>query len=116
MPIIPAIHDVTHRPQGLTYRDLDGRRGLYLFHLESRYHHAGHYLGYADDIGRRCREHERGGSKASPLLQAAHRAGCALAVVRVFDGGDRTTERRLKRGGGLSRHCPLCRERGTYHA
>lgn len=92
-------------------------RGLYLFHLEPRYAHAGHYLGYSSDIAARCREHLRGpASKASPLLLAAARSGCAIELVRVWPNGDRTLERRLKKQGGLSRHCPPCRQSGAFHA
>lgn len=89
--------------------------GLYLFHLEPPYLHAGHYLGYADDLLRRCREHLSSGAKSSPLVRAALRSGSRVALVRVWDGGDRTLERRLKRQGGLSRHCPICRATGRFH-
>jgi hypothetical protein len=86
--------------------------GLYLFHFEPRYRHAGHYLGYADNIARRVIEHRDVPSKASPLVRAAIDAGCALTVTRVWIGAGRDDERRLKRGGGLKRHCPTCRARG----
>jgi hypothetical protein len=89
--------------------------GLYLIHLEPRYAHAGHYLGYADDIARRVREHGGGHARSSPLLRAARAAGSRLTVTRVWEDGDRVLERRLKRGGGLSRHCPTCRAAGTWH-
>jgi hypothetical protein len=90
--------------------------GLYLLHLEPRYKHAGHYLGWAVDIDRRIAEHRAGGSKASPLVRAAIAAGADVQHVRTWAGGSRTLERRLKRGGGLSRHCPTCRAAGAYHA
>lgn len=90
--------------------------GLYLLHLEPRYQHAGHYLGYADDIARRVHEHAAGGSKSSPLIRAQLAAGGRIVLTRVWLGGDRHLERRLKRHNGLSRHCPTCRARGTYHA
>lgn len=89
--------------------------GLYLIHLEPRYLHAGHYLGYADLIDRRVREHLACGSKSSPLLRAAISAGCTLTVARVWPGGSRVLERLLKRSGGLSRHCPTCRAAGDWH-
>lgn len=82
--------------------------GLYLIHLEPRYQHAGHYLGWSDDIARRLEQHRGGGSKASPLLRAAAAAGSSLTLARIWPGGSRDLERRLKRGGGLSRHCPVC--------
>lgn len=89
--------------------------GLYLFHFEPRYQHAGHYLGFATDIERRTREHLEGHRRSSPLVRAALEAGCLVTIARVWQGGDRQLERRLKRGGGLSRHCPICRDRGTFH-
>jgi len=89
--------------------------GLYLLHLEPRYRHAGHYLGWAKAIDRRVAEHLTAGVKASPLVRAALAAGSTVTVVRHWPGGSRQLERRLKRQGGLSRHCPLCRASGSYH-
>lgn len=90
-------------------------RGLYLLHFEPRYRHAGHYLGYADDVDRRVAEHLRCGSRSSPLVSAAIAAGSTITVARTIAGGTRSLERRLKRSGGLSRHCPVCRASGSYH-
>lgn len=89
--------------------------GLYLLHLTPRYRHAGHYLGFSADIRGRVLEHAAGGSKASPLLRAQLAAGGRLELVRVWLGAGRELERRLKRQGGLSRHCPTCRRAGTWH-
>lgn len=86
--------------------------GLYLLHLDPRYKHAQHYLGYADDIAARVHQHAAGGSKASPLIRAASAAGCRITLTRVWLGDGRTRERQLKRQGGLGRHCPVCRRRG----
>lgn len=90
-------------------------RGLYLLHFAPRYQHAGHYLGYADDVERRVAEHLACNGRSSPLVRAAITAGCEVTLARTIAGGTRTLERRLKRSGGLSRHCPLCRAAGTYH-
>ena len=81
----------------------DRLTGIYLLHLEPRYLHAGHYLGWALDIDRRVREHLQGGTKASPLVRAALAAGCEVTLVRTWPDHDRTEERRLKRSHGLSR-------------
>lgn len=91
-------------------------RGLYLLHLEPPYRHARHYLGYADDVARRVADHAAGGSRSSPLVRAALAAGSRVYLVRIWPGGDRTLERRLKRSGGSSRYCPACRASGDYHA
>lgn len=89
--------------------------GLYLFHFEPRYAHAGHYLGYADDVYRCVCEHLSSNGRSSPLVRAALSVGSDVTLVRVWVGGDRSLERRLKRQGGLSRHCPICRATGSYH-
>jgi hypothetical protein len=90
-------------------------RGLYLLHFEPRYQHAQHYLGYAANIARRLAEHKAGRACSSPLIRAALSAGCTVALARIWPEGTRSLERQLKRQGGLSRHCPTCRESGAYH-
>lgn len=89
--------------------------GLYLLHFEPRYQHAGHYLGFADDVARRVREHLNSTQRSSPLVRAALGAGSVVELARTWPGGDRHLERRLKRQGGLSRHCPVCRAAGRFH-
>lgn len=90
-------------------------RGCYLLHFEPRFRHAGHYLGYADDIERRVKEHQTGKSGAR-LPTAAVQAGCALILVRTWPDADRTVERKLKgtkgkgRTGSLARICPTCKQ------
>lgn len=88
-----------------------GVRGLYLLHLEPRLFHAGHYLGYADDVARRVAEHVAGGARSSPLVRAALAAGSTVELVRVWPGGDRHLERRLKRRHEGPRLCPVCQAR-----
>lgn len=90
-------------------------QGLYLLHFDPRYGHAGHYLGYAKDITRRVEEHTSCNGKSSPLVRAALGDGCEVSLVRIWPRGTRKLERRLKNQGGLSRHCPVCRDTGTYH-
>lgn len=91
---------------------------LYLLHFEPGYEHARHYLGFtARDVETRVLEHlDAYCSKGSPLVRAAVLAGCEITLARTWSGGTRTLERRLKRQGGLSRHCPICRASGSYHA
>jgi hypothetical protein len=91
------------------------KRGLYLLHFDPPYKHAGHYLGYGNDVWQRMHEHRHTQSKSSPLVRAALANGSTVVLARIWRNGDRTLERRLKRQGGLSRHCPFCRVRGTYH-
>lgn len=94
----------------------DDRPGVYLLHLEPGYRHARHYLGWtALRVSQRVAQHLAAGSRSSPLIKAALAAGSSVEISRTWPGGDRTLERRLKRQGGLSRHCPTCRERGSFH-
>lgn len=89
--------------------------GLYLLHFDPPFKHARHYLGWARSIDRRVRCHLTGGQRSSPLVRAALAAGCVVTVARTWPDADRNTERRLKRQGGLSRHCPTCRASGSFH-
>lgn len=94
--------------------------GVYLLHFEPRYKHAQHYLGFADDIGRRVYEHEMSGSGAK-LPDAARKAGVEMYLARFWEGKDRNFERKLKgrkrrpdgsashHTGSLRRLCPICK-------
>ena len=86
---------------------------LYLLHLEPRYKHAGHYLGWTPDlrVNRRAMEHIDGVKhKASPLVLAALNAGSTVVIARRWEGQefDRKAER-AKKHRGHARLCPLCR-------
>lgn len=87
--------------------------GLYLLHFDPPYRHAGHYLGFALDVDRRVDEHLRSLASSSPLVRAAIAAGSAVSLARVWPGGDRTLERRLKRRHCHARFCPVCLEKGA---
>lgn len=88
------------------------KHGIYLLHFEPRYRHAGHYLGFADNIPARVELHRTGRSGAK-LTEAASAAGCRMFLVRTWAGG-RKDERKLKglrnakRTGSLARLCPAC--------
>jgi predicted GIY-YIG superfamily endonuclease len=81
--------------------------GIYLIHLLPAYKHAKHYLGYADDIEPRIHAHLYG--KGARLTQVATDAGCTLLLVRIWEGGNRTMERMLKRRSHVRTLCPICR-------
>jgi len=89
--------------------------GIYLLHLDPPFKHAAHYLGWAYNVRKRVREHRSGSRRCSPLLRAQLEAGGEILLARVWPGGDRTLERKMKNQGGLSRHCPLCRAAGRWH-
>lgn len=82
---------------------------IYLLHFSQPYAHAKHYIGYASPghLDSRLEEHRRG--TGARLMQVIREAGIDFTVARTWEGG-RTRERQLKRQGGASRCCPLCKE------
>lgn len=86
-------------------RDVPGT--IYLIHFAEPYRHARHYTGWASDLDRRLSGH-RSGSGAR-LMTVITAAGIDWRLARTWDG-TRARERQLKRQGGASRHCPLCKE------
>jgi hypothetical protein len=85
---------------------------VYLLHFSQRYGHAGHYTGWAKrgELFRRLSEHEAGNGKASPLIRALLGAGGHFVLARTWEG-DRHFERSIKKRGGASRLCPICKGR-----
>lgn len=83
---------------------------VYLLHFDRRYEHAGHYIGVAANLERRIDEHRRG--RGARLMEVITQAGIDFTVARTWEG-DRKTERKLKKRGGASRICPLCKQRRT---
>ncbi|HYE94480.1 MAG TPA: GIY-YIG nuclease family protein [Terriglobales bacterium] len=82
---------------------------VYLLHFEPDYRHAAHYLGSANDVEERVKEHVSG--QGSPLVKAAVEAGCRVEVARVWEaakGYGRRLERRLKDRKESTRLCPKC--------
>ena len=84
---------------------------LYLLHFAPRYRHAGHYLGYTEDVPERFALHLRG--RGSPLVKAAVQSGCQIMLVRIWDE-DGNAEQEIKRVvGSRARLCPLCNPRAA---
>jgi hypothetical protein len=90
---------------------------LYLIHFEQPYAHAGHYLGFVDTSRHALNEalesrlafHRAG--RGSRLLRAVNAAGIGWEVVRVWEDGTRSDERRFK-GHSSTRLCPTCNHMG----
>lgn len=81
---------------------------VYLIHFEQKYKHAGHYLGYTNNLERRMKEHrDKVGAR---LIEVIENAGIDWKVVRVWDG-DRDLEGRLKSRHNGPRLCPICQAR-----
>jgi hypothetical protein len=83
---------------------------VYLLHFDRRFKHAGHYVGFASAgrLDERLEEHRTG--HGARLMEVVTAAGIGWTLARTW-AGDRTRERSLKRQGGASRSCPLCRAR-----
>lgn len=79
---------------------------LYLLHFDPRYRHAGHYLGYTEDLPTRFALHIKG--RGSPLVKAAVNNGSKIVLVRIWSG-DGNAEQEIKRVmHSLVRLCPVC--------
>jgi hypothetical protein len=88
---------------------------VYLIHFERPYEHARHYCGWVHS--RTFLEPRLGAPRdgaGARLMAVITAAGIGWEVVRTWHAS-RDFERRLKRQGGLSRHCPTCRATGIYH-
>jgi predicted GIY-YIG superfamily endonuclease len=84
---------------------------LYLLHFDPRYRHAGHYLGYTEDLPKRFAMHLQG--KGSPLVKAAVNHGSRIILVRIWaeDGNAEQEIKRVVRSG--VRLCPVCNDRAA---
>jgi 2'-5' RNA ligase/GNAT superfamily N-acetyltransferase len=77
--------------------------------------HARHYLGWAEDAEARIKTHYNAQSGVK-IIDAIHQKNITFSVARIWDQVDRNFERRLKDQGGLSRHCPICKQQGLIPA
>ena len=84
-----------------------GHNGIvYLLHFERSYRHAGHYIGFTQNLEQRLEEHRAG--RGSPLIAAAIAEGIDFQLAAIWEG-DRHDERRLHRQKNTrARLCPLC--------
>ncbi len=83
---------------------------IYLLHFNepiSPKHTAQHYIGFADDVDRRLKEHQIG--QGARLTQVAIERGISWQLARVWEG-DRTRERQIKKWHNGPKLCPICQE------
>ena len=80
---------------------------VYLLHFDTRYKHAGHYLGSTCDLEARLALHAAG--RGARLLHVVQAAGITWRLARTWPGG-KAKERQLKKQRGASRSCPICKE------
>lgn len=87
--------------------------GVYLLHFDPPFHHALHYLGFAENLRERIAQHIRGTSRVG-IVECAIKNGSKIRVVCVWPGASRRDERELKglrnekRKGSLRQMCPRC--------
>lgn len=86
---------------------------VYLLHFDAPYKHAKHYLGIAKDLDARLAQHAAG--QGARLTQVVRQAGITWQLARTWKG-DRQRERALKKQGGASRLCPVCKTQQTHTA
>jgi len=80
---------------------------VYLIHFEEKLHHAQHYLGFVkSDLLQRIALHLSG--RGAKLLAAVNEKGIKWRVVRVWPGGSRHLERKLKKRKKARLLCPCC--------
>ena len=84
---------------------------VYLIHFEEKLHHAQHYIGFVEkNLKQRIKKHKS--NKGAKLLIAVNAKGIQWGVVRIWEKGDRTLERKLKNCKKARCFCPVCRQ---YH-
>lgn len=81
---------------------------VYLLHLERPFGHAAHYTGWTNDLDARLQAHEDG--NGARLMEHVANADIGFELARTW-AGDRTRERQIKRQGGATRRCPICKQR-----
>jgi predicted GIY-YIG superfamily endonuclease len=95
----------TARTTDSTHRQASGAV-VYLVHFSEPYRRARHYTDWTSDLESRLAEHRAG--RGARLLAVITQAGIDWTLARTWQG-TRQRERQLKRQGGASRRCPICR-------
>jgi predicted GIY-YIG superfamily endonuclease len=79
---------------------------VYLLHFDRPYKHAKHYVGWSEDLDSRIAAHDAG--HGSNLIAVIAAARISWTIARTWNG-TRAKERQLKKRGGASRYCPMCK-------
>ncbi len=81
---------------------------VYLLHFDRLYRHARHYIGITSrTVDERVAEHRAG--TGARLMAVIKQAGIDFVVARTWLDVPRTKERSIKKQGGASRICPICK-------
>jgi len=82
---------------------------VYLLHFDRPLHHAGHYVGFTNNLEKRIETHRHG--NGSRLVRAIIKNGNDFVVARTWDDGDRSLERHIKNQKNGPRFCPICQSK-----
>jgi predicted GIY-YIG superfamily endonuclease len=80
--------------------------GVYLIHFSTPYKHAKHYIGWAKKIDARISHHKHG--TGARLCAVVVDSGAELITARVWEGKDKSFERKLKNQHKPQDFCPIC--------
>lgn len=72
----------------------------------AKYQHAGHYVGFTENLPKRLTEHRTG--RGANLMRVIANAGLSFLVARTWGGTTEVDEQRVKNRGGAARLCPIC--------
>jgi predicted GIY-YIG superfamily endonuclease len=87
---------------------------VYILHFDHPLKHAAHYVGWANDVSARLAHHRNG--TGARLCQVLNELGIGYELARVFEGKDKTFERKLKNTNHTARYCPMCQAKPRdYH-
>lgn len=88
----------------------DNKGTVYLIHFLTRYKHAQHYIGFAEEgnLSDRLERHKQG--NGARLMEVVTQNGIEWVLAKTWEDVDRNFERALKNRGGASRICPICQE------
>lgn len=81
---------------------------VYLIHMDSKIHHAQHYIGWSKHLKKRIAHHRKG--TGAKLLAAAVERGINFDVARTWKNADGHFERKLKNRKKARLLCPTCRQ------
>ena len=79
---------------------------VYLIHFDQKLKHAGHYIGFANQVDKRLAHHKNG--TGARILKVCNDLGITYGIVKVWEGKDRLFERKLKNSKNAPRLCPVC--------
>lgn len=89
---------------------------VYLLHFDKPYKHAKHYIGFTklNDYEIRIKDHRDG--KGARLMTIIRNNNIGFTVSKIWKNVDRKFERSLKKQGGASRICPICKSNKIIHS